>query len=422
MTADSGSRTLRCALLSTVASGWFTDLLFASPRLKLFALPEDMLELGSAHNPYGLPVLERPDAILLTVTWYAWLEQQGEAVVDRVFARLRQASDAIVALEGLDMFRLRMSPRGIERVDLVLKAQGLYRDPELYNYEVGPSYPGVNWTRKLRRATVQYAREHLEKLRLSLPCFVGTDRAVRARVRRVKAALSPLQRAVRNFGDWVSDIETAVRGSLLTRPTRTVHCTVYLSHIQRLELLVALKRLGVSGLLGVSQVPPHIFGTEHLEDPLPEERLAAVRATIAAHGLSHRPLDRNRFKRTMLQHKAVIAPTGYGEITFRHAEAWAQGRALICQDLSHVETMLPFRDRGNVIFCKPDFSDIGELLRGVEEGTIDWQRIGRQGQQDWQGWIAQRDGLFERGLLRHIEEAMAISRAPDEPFLAEAVG
>lgn len=417
-------RTLRCALLSTVASGWFTDLLFACPRLELFALPEGRLGLGSAHNPYGLPVLERPDAILMTVNWYAWLEQQGEAVVDRVFARLREASGVIVALEGLDMFSLRMSPRGIERVNLVLKAQGLYRDPELYNYEVGPYYPGANWARKVRRRSdAAYRREHVEKLRLSLPCFIGVDRWIRARVRRVKAALSPLQRAVRNAGDWLSELETAALRPFFANPTRTVHCTVYLSHIQRLELLLWLKRMGVSGLLGISQVPPHIFGTPHFEEPLPHGELAAIRATIAEHGLGHAPLNRNRFKRTMLAHKLVVAPTGYGELTFRHAEAWEQGRTLVCQDLSHVETMFPFEEGRNVLYCRPDFSDLGGLLRAVEADAVDWRRIGAWGRADWRAWIADREAIFERGIARYLNEAIGAPQPRPEPAaLAEVVG
>ena len=417
---------VRCALLSTVASGWFTDLLCACPGLELFALPTRELGLegdpstpppaaeslrmsldGLHPNPYGLPLIDRPDVVLMTVNWYAWLEAQGEAAVDRVFAALRTRTRAVVGLEGLDMFTLRMSPAGIERVDLLLKAQGLYRDLELYNYEVGPYYPGANWTKKLnRRSDAIYRREHFEKLRLSLPCFIGADRRIRARVRRVKAALSPLQRAARTAGDWLSGLETAILRPFFSHPTRTTHCTVYLSHIQRLELLIWLKQMGVSGLLGISQVPPHIFGTPHFEEPLPEAELAAIRATIAEHGLGHAPLNRNRFKRTMLSHKLVIAPTGYGELTFRQAEAWEQGRALVCQDLSHVETMFPFQEGRNVLYCRPDFSDLGGLLRAVEADAVDWQRIGVRGRADWRAWIADREAIFERGVVRHIEEAL----------------
>lgn len=45
------------------------------------------------------------------------------------------------------------------------------------------------------------------------------------------------------------------------------------------------------------------------------------------HLLRPRPLPRGAFVASMLRHKYVFATTGYGELTFRHAEAWRVGRA-----------------------------------------------------------------------------------------------
>jgi hypothetical protein len=50
----------------------------------------------------------------------------------------------------------------------------------------------------------------------------------------------------------------------------------------------------------------------------------------------------------------AVAPTGHGELTYRHGEALMRGAALVCQDLGHVEMMFLFRDRENVAFCRPD--------------------------------------------------------------------
>ena len=396
----------RCALLSTVASGWFTDLLFACSGLQLSALQPESLGLEGDHNPYRLPLIERPNAVLLTMDWYMGLAQRGQADVDRVFNRLRSCSPRIVGLEGFDLFGLRMPPEALDRVDVVLKAQGVYRDRELYNYEVGPYYPGANWTGKLRRSKRQYSPAQLDKIRLSLPCFIGSDREVRRRVRRVKPAISQFQRLARGFGDWWNAVETELRHRMPGDPPYTAHCLVALSHVQRLELLLALKRAGVTGLLGASVVPEYMWGTERFEDEVPEAERERIRETIRAAGLRLGPMGRNRFKRSILDHKVVIAPTGYGELTFRHAEAWEQGRALVCQDLSHVETLFPFRDRDNVLYCKPDFSDLPELLAAVESGAIDYRKVGRQGRRDWNRWIGDLDAVFERGVLKHLDEAV----------------
>ena len=76
-------RPLRCALLSTVASGWFTDLLFVCPRLELFSLPAETLGLEGDHDSYRLPSIEQPDAVLMTVNWYAWLAEDPCAFVEK---------------------------------------------------------------------------------------------------------------------------------------------------------------------------------------------------------------------------------------------------------------------------------------------------------------------------------------------------
>jgi hypothetical protein len=407
---------LQGALLAVTASGWFTDLLSICSQLKLSTISERSLGLTEDVNPYGLPLIEKPDAILICMNWYAWLAEQGEAVVDRVFARLRSRCPLIVGLEGFDLFSLRMPPEGLDRIDLLLKAQGVYRDRELYNYEVGPYYPGANWIQKLRKSSRHYSNAQLDKIRLSLPCFVGSDRRVRTAARRLKAAINPLQRVARELGDWWGETEAALLHRMPIDPPHTAHCLVALSHVQRLELLLALKRAGVTGLLGVSVVPEYIWGTSRFEDEVPEEERERIRGTIRAAGLHDGPMSRNRFKRTMLNHKVVIAPTGYGELTFRHAEAWEQGRALVCQDLSHVETLFPFRDRENVLYCKPDFSDLPELLTAVELEAVDYEGIGRQGRRDWQAWVADLDGLFERGVLGPIRSA----GAPQAPEPAHA--
>jgi hypothetical protein len=76
-------------------------------------------------------------------------------------------------------------------------------------------------------------------------------------------------------------------------------------------------------------------------------------------------VSRLRYLLELRLHQVAVAPTGYGELTYRHGEALMIGAALVCQDLSHVEMMFPFADRENVAFCRPDLSDLRSTVEGL---------------------------------------------------------
>lgn len=394
--------TRRYALLAATSEGWFTDCLFACPGIELYSLPKRSLGLEEELNPYKLPPIEKPDGVLVCTYWYQRLQQKGDPAVERVFSRLRALTNIVVGIEGHDPIRLAMPPMGMDRIDLMLKSQGVYRDRELYNYEVGPYYPGANWVEKRTLARDRYSPAQLDKVKLSIPAFLAMDTKVRARVREIKPYLGRFQRYTRALGDWVNSLETLVLDRLIREPAYLAHCLGTLTHIQRLELLVRLKSQGVTGLLGISRIPERIGGTPYFDDVVPEVELAKIRNTAHVHGLSREPQNRYRYRRDMLLHKVVLAPTGYGEMPLRCAEAWQVGRAVVCQDMSHVETLYPFRDRENIIFCKPDFSDIEQILHAVQSGEIDYRRIGRQGRSDWQAWSRRLDEVFAQGVTRHL--------------------
>lgn len=363
------------------------------------------LDTSLAVNPFDLPRIVKPDVVLVTPDWYQWLASQGADVEDRIFSRLRAACSIIIGLEGHDAFRLWMPPSGLDRVDLLIKGGGLYRDRELYNYEVGAHYPGANWTGKSKPSIRTYTTSQLDKLRLSLPCFLGINNHIRARVRRKMLRFPPIQRALRRMGDLLSEFETLILGPLIA-PRETLHCLVSLTHIARLELLISLRRAGVRGHHGVTSVTEYIGGTERLEEKASRADLDTIHATLNENGLLHPPLNRYQFKRSLRRHKAVIAPNGYGELTLRHGDTWEQGRALICPDLSHVETMYPFKNETNVIYCRPDFSDVNSILSKIENGELDSALIGRRGQEDWNKWSSDINDLLSRGIMDHLNEAL----------------
>lgn len=102
----------------------------------------------------------------------------------------------------------------------------------------------------------------------------------------------------------------------------------------------------------------------------------------------------------------VIAPTGYGELTFRHGEALPAGRTVLCQDLRHVERMFPFRDRTNVMFAAPTFAmwpdRLGELTAEPER----CETIAVAGRRAWRLWTQSPYRLLWNGVTRHSLDAV----------------
>jgi hypothetical protein len=104
----------------------------------------------------------------------------------------------------------------------------------------------------------------------------------------------------------------------------------------------------------------------------------------------------------MQRHHVALAPTGYGELTFRHAEAWIAGVAVISQNLDHAETMFPFRDGENVIYCRPDLDDMLAKLAEAQRDRSGTRRIADNGRKTWASWIAPLDDLLWRGVTQHL--------------------
>ncbi len=108
--------------------------------------------------------------------------------------------------------------------------------------------------------------------------------------------------------------------------------------------------------------------------------------------------------RTWRAIELVIAPFGYGELTFRHGETLALGRTLVCPTIEHAEIMFPFEDRANVRFCAPDMSDIVEVIQSIPRKQA--TRLARQGFGDWRRWVKDPDGLLWDGITKHVREAL----------------
>jgi hypothetical protein len=437
---------LRCCLLTVLDSSWFVQFVRVAPGLVTRTVDARRLGLPWIPNPCGLEIGEEFDAVLVTADWYQWVACRHPARLALTFERLRGLAEAIVLLDRHDQFALGVPAEAIEHASIVLKAQGVYRDRELYNYRVGPFFPSGNWTNKLERRRALYSASHLDRIRLSVPCFLAVDLPTRRAMRR----LSNRGRGktwLRDGGDLI--LATLTHAKQARHPSVSTHFVGSLTHWQRLELVERLEAAGRGGPHGVTSVPQLFYGVgsfetddERLgvggtgwleeqdiwicprdEDPpgasgpvamLPngspvgvaQDVMDAAQRRLGASGVQVRAAGRIPYAWSLARSGLVVAPTGFGELTFRHGEALMFGRTLICQDLSHVETMFPFAHMRNAIFIRPDLADLETLLDAIDRGDIAADRIACEGRRAWRDWSRRRSSLLRDGITKHVEQAV----------------
>src|SRR5580704_6361026 len=174
---------VRCALLAWHRFEWLCEACLHCPGLELFTLEPARMGLAQAPNPFGLAPVERADVVLVSTTWYQWLAARHPDSIDAVFRALERSAGVIVGVESNDELQLGLPPEGLQRMACLIKGGGLYRDRELYNYEVGPRFPGARWVERTRPRASRYAPRELEKLRMSIPCFLWVAPGARRRLR-----------------------------------------------------------------------------------------------------------------------------------------------------------------------------------------------------------------------------------------------
>jgi hypothetical protein len=396
--APVAQRSITCALLSPQPY-WPGEVALACPGLEVCTLAQSVLGPVEAHNPFQVPVVDKVDVALVGSWWYSWLADHHPDRVDEVLARLERSADVLVGLNGPDRFNLDFPPRAIERFASVLCLQGLYRDRDLYNYAVGPKYPGANWTEKSRPGKHRYRASHLEKLKLAVPSFVTEFPGVRAAAQRTSVGLGA--RLIRRAGNTL-----VLRGLGAPLPHRPldVHCLVGFSHVQRLQALQLLE--GFSGLRGIAMTQSRdlVYGTEHEGAALPTAVQLEIAAAIRPY--EREPVNRFRYLIGLRRHKIGVAPTGYGEVAFRHAQVMMAGAVLVCQDLGHVEMLLPLTNEENAMFCRPDLSDLAQVVETVLEDDGLRGAVARQGRRDVVRWSADWKRHLEDGFEGHIRESL----------------
>jgi hypothetical protein len=392
-------------------------------------------------NPFSLREDDRADVVLIESHWYRLAAARHPERIGEAMRNLERRADVLVGLDA-DQFALGFPPSALERLALVIRFDGVYRDRDLYNYFVGCRYPGANWTEKIRPRPSRYAAGELDKLRLSVPCFMKDlpviRRAARARLSRAAdpggTSMSKRKRVGRDLGEALLFRAFGLAGSR-GRPLE-VNCVVGPTHSQRIEAVRVLE--GFTGNHGIfiagvdreAEAVSEATGTAGAEDhnaasgddDSPEYYMEWIEASsphlvaakrkqwqtllTSAKPFACPPVGRLRYLLELRLHQVAVAPTGHGELTYRHGEVLMTGAALVCQDLSHVEMMFPFDDRENVAFCRPDLSDLRATVEELLRDEDLRRRIAREGRRSYTAWAGRwRENLYD-GIERHVREAL----------------
>ncbi len=395
---------LTCAIL-TRDTNWFMDSVLSTKDISFYEVNPKQIGF-ELPNPYSFTYCDAPDIILVDSSFYSWVRGRYPNTIKQVYAALRNISKykTIIGAEGTDWFHLARPTEAYNLTDITLKASGLFKDLDLYNYEVGSCSPNKIWTAKTKKLAEPFSQEIIDKLRLSLPCFITIDRRVRRKARFIKTQISAPQKFVRYWGDWVSDIEVSLLSKLI-KPKKLLHFIGGLTHIQRLEMLIELKEYRAESTFQINDVEDYIWGTERRRQPMTAEIKEALIKRVSDEGFySKTRMNRNTFKRSLLNHKIILAPTGFGELTYRHAEGWKSNRTVLCQDLSHVNTMYPLKNMQNVCFCKTDFSDIKDKVKELKNDNTLRNTLAQNGHTDWVNWISGYEIILDQGVSAHIRK------------------
>lgn len=401
--------------LLTTPGSYAIDCLAAFSKIRLTSVDLSGLGLPQYHCPYDLPAVKSGDRVIVVSGWLHRLRQRGIDVAGRVLAPLRDRFGTIIGFDQADPFQLDFPNEVLDLMDVVLKVNGTYHDASLYNYVIGAPTPDGRWTERVELRETSYSAVNLEKLRLSIPCFLAVSPKMRGLTRRfyVKSfAVNTLRSAADRLLNSVSKPMAA------NRPKRTVHFFASLSHVQRLAAAQLLRASSLPWKGGITAVPEFVTGLKGMGmtrlTPGEREELAAK---LRSQGLMTRPTNRLSYQLSMSDCKAVLSITGYGELCFRMAEAWANRRVLVCQDISHVRTLFPFEGGKNVVYCRPDLSNLVDILEDIECNFHRYIDIAEQGHRDWIRWSGELEGIMKEGFapLYETRHSAGVTNGLDSP-------
>jgi hypothetical protein len=382
MLRSNGGPPLRVALLVGGEVDNLLDHAIALGDLSIGMHPEDI--------PAPTEGMAEGDVVLIGSVFARLAAAAGTDVAGELIPRLRRRFNRVVGWDQEPSFALDFDPQVMEAVDAVVRAQGVYRDPELYSWQVGALTAAGRWTERTVPVAKPPTPAALARMRLAVPFLFAECRPVRAAMRRHRRSLGKIS--------WLAQSSRALMEVALgwlppmrarRPPSRTAQFLGNLTHVQRRDAVRLMRRSGLpcdAGLTGVSTEVNGLDGDGRFR--LSPARRREVEEELRRDGLYAPRRSRLRYRLDMLACKAVVSIVGHGEMCWRMAEAFWMRRVLVTQDLSHVRALFPFRPGENVVYCRPDLSDLVDVLEDIECNFARYLPIAEQGHADFLAFSA----------------------------------
>lgn len=382
---------------------WAYDTVLACKELQLYAVSNKGGVFPGPSNPYQLE--ESADLDVIYVGSHTWRHfYRSYAEEKHAIEGLKKFATCIVLIDGWDSFDLSIKPETVELFDCILKTNGVYKDRDLYNWKVGCDFPGANWTQKIVKKDWGYTKVHLDKISLSFPCTIGVTNKVKSRLRKYNNELSGTQTFTRNQIDRITKVFVGLAQHFPGNRRETLFFLGDYAHEQRYELLQLLRNEEISGYYKFSRVHRMICGREDWRNqPVSDEEYARLLDDLNERGLMSDRKNRLAYLMLFFKYRLAISPVGFGEMCFRHLELMQMGNCGIIQDLSHIDHLAPFRPDENILYCRPDFSDLLEKIRWVEENPKQVAAIGKKAFRDARKWEKSIDQILKDSLVTPLK-------------------
>ena len=345
--------------------------------------------------PYNLPEITEGDKLVI-VSGFLHELRRNKIDIEETINNFRKDFTKIFLIDHYDSFQLDFDEQVMSLFDSVMKVSGVYKDKDLYNFVVGSATSNGRWTEKVEPKKFKYSAKSIEKIYLSAPCILGTVPILRQKVRSFYND-SKFRRMLMSSLENVEEL-IPEKISVTNPPPKTVHFVGSLTHIQRAEATQKIKDSKLSLIGGITSIPNNIsgFNGNGIAELSPSEKETLTKKLAP---ILIKPLNRLSYRSTMRQCKSILSITGYGEIAFRMAEAWSKKRVLVCQDVSHADIRYPLENGVNVVFCRPDLTDLIDILEDIECNFGKYVEIAERGYLDWQNYSTNWKETVEQSFL-----------------------
>jgi hypothetical protein len=290
----------------------------------------------------------------------------------------------VIGIDSSDTILHKFHPKSIDCFDLVLKGQGLPKDRELMNWEIGVRW-GLNRKEKIRRLRFEdmiLSPSQIDKYIVSfdLGCAAYCD---------VRLEQPPtVTESYDVFFIGVFDSMNRLEGLRISQ-----------QHFKTLGWMQMIDNHPVVGIESW-KADPQVGRAEN--------RAELVRECSLLYQQNRKLFRRARLSprvyRTLAQScKIMPAFSGIGELGMRHYQAFELGKAMICEDLSHIETIYPFENGHNCLYVSDRLEDFEQKIRWLLENEDARRLIASTGFNQLKQTYSDGNLFFERYFLDHLD-------------------